>query len=75
MPYVIVGDGAFGLKEHTIKSYPAETAAIWSGGFGDLDLDNCCGILGKRFRILDKRMNLSADKCTNITNVCIVLKR
>ena len=79
VPYVIVGDEAFGLKEHLMKPYPARN-------LGDFERihnyrlsrarrvsENAFGILGKRFRILDQRMNLPADKCTTITNACIVL--
>ena len=79
VPYVIVGDEAFGLKEHLMKPYPARN-------LGDFERihnyrlsrarrvsENAFGILGKRFRILDQRMNLSADKCITITNACIVL--
>ena len=35
--------------------------------------ENAFGILAKRFRVLDKRINLSADKCTLIVNACITL--
>ena len=59
------------MKPYTLQK-PRQFGA---GVLGDLDLDNCCGILGKRFRIPDKRMNLSADKCTNITNACVALNR
>ena len=78
VPFVIVGDDAFGLKPHIMKPFPGRE----SGDFERIHnyrlsrarrvSENAFGILAKRFRILDKRMKLSADKCTIVVNACIV---
>ena len=79
VPFVVVADDAFGLKPHIMKPYPGRE-------IGDFERihnyrlsrarrvsENAFGILAKRFRVLDKRINLSADKCTLIVNACITL--
>ena len=79
MPFVVVGDDAFGLKPHIMKPYPGRE-------IGDFERihnyrlsrarrvsENAFGILAKRFRVLDRKIHLDADKSTTVVNACIVL--
>ena len=79
VPFVVVGDDAFGLKPHIMKPYPGRE-------IGDFERihnyrlsrarrvsENAFGILAKRFRVLDRKIHLDADKSTTVVNACIVL--
>ncbi|XP_025085867.1 putative nuclease HARBI1 [Pomacea canaliculata] len=72
MPFVLVGDEAFPLKEHLMKPYPR--------GLGDHDnifnyrlnrvrrvSENAFGILVNRFRLLLNTLNLSPDVVACVT--------
>ena len=79
VPFVVVGDDAFGLKPHIMKPYPGRDIGDFERIFNyrlsraRRVTENAFGILSKRFCVLDKKINLSADKCTMIVNTCIVL--
>ena len=79
VPFVTVGDDAFGLKPCIMKPFPGRESRDFEHihnyrlSKARMVSENAFGILAKRFRILDKRMNLSADKCTIVVNACIVL--
>lgn len=79
VPFVIVGDDAFGLKPHIMKPFPGRDSEDFERIFNyrlsraRRVSENAFGILAKRFRVLDNRMKLSAEKCTIVVNACIVL--
>ena len=80
MPFVLVGDEAFDLKSYLMKPYPSRL-------LGDYDRiynyrlsiarrvsEKAFEILTNLFRVFDKHMHLSPDKCTVvITNACVAL--
>ncbi|PVD20418.1 hypothetical protein C0Q70_18573 [Pomacea canaliculata] len=79
MPFVLVGDEAFPLKEHLMKPYPQR-------GLGDHDnifnyrlsrvrrvSENAFGILVNRFRLLLNTLNLSPDVVACVTESCVAL--
>ena len=79
MPFVIVGDEAFGLKTYMMKPYPSRQLSDDERIFNyrlsraRRVSENAFGILSNRFRVLDKHIYLSPEKSTTVTNACIVL--
>lgn len=79
LPYVIIGDDAFPLQKHIMKPYSYKTN-IKSRQIFNLRLsrarhvvEQAFGILSNRFKIFQKKMNLSVEKVELITKTCCVL--
>ena len=79
VPFVIIGDEAFPLKPSLMKPYPAKVLTDYERIYNyrlsraRRVSENAFGILANRFRVLDKYIHLSPQKCTVVTNACTVL--
>ncbi|XP_071653673.1 uncharacterized protein [Temnothorax longispinosus] len=79
MPYVIVGDDAFPLKQNLMKPYPNRRLTIEKRIFNyrlsraRRVVENAFGILANRFRVLLNPILLSVEKVEAITYACVLL--
>ena len=79
MPFVLVGDEAFGLKSYMMKPYPARLLGDYERIYNyrlsraRRVSENAFGILTNRFRVFEKHIPLSPDKCTVVINACVAL--
>ena len=79
VPHVVVGDEAFPLKPYLLKPYPGRGSTEEEKTFNyrlsraRRVSENAFGILGNRFAVLGKKMLLSPDVATTVTEACITL--
>lgn len=80
LPYVIVGDSAFPLKENLMVPYPGiheqkSKKRIYSYRLSRARriIENVFGIMSNVFRVLRKPMALQPEKAALITRTCIYL--
>lgn len=79
MPYVIVGDDAFPLKQNLMKPYPERGLTVEKRVYNyrlsraRRTVENAFGILANRFRVLLNPIPLSVSKVEMITYACVLL--
>lgn len=82
VPYVIVGDNAFGLKQNLMVSYPGheklradtpERIFNYRISAARSRIENTFGILTAVFRIFRKPMNVNPDKACIVVECCVLL--
>ncbi|KAF2896697.1 hypothetical protein ILUMI_09478 [Ignelater luminosus] len=79
VPYVIIGDDAFPLGKHLLKSYPQRSMSDSSKIFNyrlsraRRMIETSFGILANRFRIFLAPINLPVEKVEIITLACVAL--
>ncbi|KZC07945.1 Putative nuclease HARBI1, partial [Dufourea novaeangliae] len=73
MPYVIIGDDAFPLKENLMKPYPDRGIFNYRLSRARRTAENAFGILANRFRVLLNPIPLSVQKVEAITYACVLL--
>ncbi len=80
VPYVFVGDDAFGLQENLMKAYPVEQKKGSKKRIFNYRLcrarriiENVFGIMSSVFRVLRKPMLLCPEKATKVVMACIHL--
>ena len=79
LPYVFVGDDAFGLKRHMMKPYPFTNLSTDKQIFNyrlsraRRVIENTFGIAASRFRVFYRPIIASADKVKEITKAVVAL--
>jgi hypothetical protein len=79
VPYVFLGDDAFGLNQNLMKTYPAEQKRgskkrIYNYRLSRARIiENVFGIMSSVFRVLRKPVLLSPEKATIIIMACVYL--
>ena len=79
MPYVLVGDEAFPLRENLMKPYPKEILGIKERIYNyrlsraRRTIENAFGIAASRFRIFRRPINARVHVVVNITKAVIAL--
>lgn len=79
LPYVIVGDDAFGLRPNLLKPYPDRSLTLDKRIFNyrlscaRRTVENAFGILAKRWRVLLFTISLDVKKIETITYACVLL--
>ncbi|CAB3989267.1 Hypothetical predicted protein [Paramuricea clavata] len=79
LPYVLLGDDAFGLKTFMMKPYPGATSDISQRIFnyrlsrGRRTIENTFRILASRFRVFRRPINCHVDCVIEITKAAIAL--
>ena len=79
LPYVFLGEDAFGLKTFMMKPYPGATSDISQRIFnyrlsrGRRTIENTFGILASRFRVFRRPINCHVDRIIEITKAAIAL--
>lgn len=79
LPYVFLGDDAFGLKTYMMKPYPGVSSNISQRIFnyrlsrGRRTIENTFGILASRFRVFRRPINCHVDRVIQITKAAVAL--
>ena len=79
LPYVFIGDDAFGLKNHLMKAYPFLHLSLAEGVFNYRSsrarrvIENAFGFAASRFRILHRPMIAKPTTAISITKAIVAL--
>ena len=79
LPYVFVGDDAFGLKTHMMKPYPLQNLSLEERIFNyrlsraRRAIENVFGIATSRFRIFRRPIIAKVEKVVSITKAVVAL--
>lgn len=79
VPYALVADNAFALRKKIMKPFSLRGLTMVQRVYNyrlsraRRIIDNVCGIMAARFRVLRKPIHLHAEKTKKVTLACCVL--
>ena len=79
LPYIFIGDDAFGLKNHLMKPYPflhlslAERVFNYRSSRARSVIENAFGVAARRFRVLHRPMIAKPTTVISITKAIVAL--
>lgn len=79
MPFVLIGDEAFGLSEHVLRPYPSRNLTVQQRIYNyrltraRRMIECSFGILSNKWRILTKAIELQPDRTISVVKACCIL--